>query len=64
MQHKEIGKIAWSSPDGKTHTQIDHIIINSKWKNSPSDKEVQRKVDVWSDHQLLMATLSIKLQKT
>jgi len=46
------------------HTQIDHIIISSKWKNSLSDKEVQRGVDVWSDHRLLMATLTINLHKT
>ncbi|KAL9977333.1 hypothetical protein ACROYT_G014723 [Oculina patagonica] len=40
--HREIHKMTWTSPDGKTHTQIDHVIINSKWKNSLSDVEARR----------------------
>ena len=38
LHHKEICKMIWTSPDGKTHTQIDHIIINTNWKNSHFDK--------------------------
>ena len=35
--HREIHKMTWTSPDGKSHTQIDHV-INSKWKNSLLDE--------------------------
>ena len=31
-QWKEIHKMTWTSPEGKTHMQIDHV-INSKWTN-------------------------------
>ena len=62
--HREIHKMTWTSPDGKIHTQIDHVIINSKWKNSLLDVKARRGADVGGDHQLLMSTLAIKLRKT
>uniref|UniRef100_A0A0L8GLK7 Endonuclease/exonuclease/phosphatase domain-containing protein n=1 Tax=Octopus bimaculoides TaxID=37653 RepID=A0A0L8GLK7_OCTBM len=30
-EHKNIHKLNWTSPDGKTKSQTDHIIINRKW---------------------------------
>lgn len=30
FEHKRIHKLACKSPDGKTESQIDHILINSK----------------------------------
>ena len=34
FQHKDIHKITWTSPDGNTKSQIDHILINGKWRSS------------------------------
>ena len=29
--HRHIHKYTWTSSDGKTHNQIDHVLIDSRW---------------------------------
>ena len=29
--HRNIRKYTWTSPDGKTRSQIDHILIDKRW---------------------------------
>ena len=36
FQHKDIHNLTWS-PDGKTVNQIDHLIINHRWRQSLLD---------------------------
>ncbi|KAK3515953.1 hypothetical protein QTP86_004679, partial [Hemibagrus guttatus] len=63
FQHKTIHKLTWTSPDGKTRSQIDHIIINGKWRRSLQDVRVMRHADAGSDHNLVVAKLTLKLRK-
>jgi hypothetical protein len=35
--HHSIHKFTWTSPDRKTHNQIDHILINLRWHSSVLD---------------------------
>ena len=31
FSQRNIHKYTWTSPDGKTHSQVDHILINRRW---------------------------------
>jgi hypothetical protein len=37
LPHHNIHKFTWTSPDGKKHNQIDHILIDRRWHSSVLD---------------------------
>lgn len=59
--HKRIHKETWTSPDGQTKNQIDHITIDKKWRHSLLDVRAMRGADVGSDHMLVRGKIKIKL---
>ena len=61
--HKNIHKLTWRSPNGRSLNQIDHIIINGKWRRSLENVRVFRGADPASDHNLVVATVKLKLRK-
>lgn len=61
--HKDIHKYTWTSPNGVTRNQIDHIAINGRFKRSVLDARTFREADVNSDHNLLVGTVKLKLAK-
>ena len=61
--HKTIHKLTWTSPDGNTRSQIDHIMINGKWRHSLQDVRAMRHADIGSDHNLVVAKVLLKLRK-
>jgi len=54
----------WTSPAGDTRNQIDYISIAQRWKTSLMNCRTLPGADSDTDHQLLMATLKVRLAKT
>jgi hypothetical protein len=53
--HQNIHKYNWTSPDGNTYYQIDHILIGRRWQSSILDVRSCRGADCDTDHCLLVA---------
>ncbi|KAJ4451928.1 hypothetical protein ANN_03409 [Periplaneta americana] len=59
--HKDIHKYTWTSPDGLTHNQIDHILIDKRRHTSIVDIRTFRGADCNSDHYLVIGELRERL---
>jgi hypothetical protein len=57
-----IHKFIWTSPDGKMHNQIDHILIDRKRHSSKLDVQSFRAVDCDTDHYLVVAKVTERLE--
>ena len=64
IMHRDIHKTTWRSPDQRTISQIDHVIINQKWRRSLQNVKANRGADIGSDHVLVVASVSLRLRKT
>jgi hypothetical protein len=55
--HRIIHKHTWTTPDGNTHNQIDHILIDRRRHSSVLDVLSFRAADCDTDHYLVMAKI-------
>jgi len=60
---KKIHTYTWVSPDGRYKNQIDHILVNSKFKNSILNVRARRGADIDPDHLLPGIWIRVKLKK-
>jgi hypothetical protein len=61
LPHRSIHKYTWTSPDGKTHNQIHHILIDRRRHSSILDDRSFRGADCDSDHYLVVARVRERL---
>jgi len=59
--HRNIHTYTWTFPDGKTHNQIDHILIDRRWHSSILDLRSYRGADCDTDHYLVVAKVRERL---
>jgi endonuclease/exonuclease/phosphatase family metal-dependent hydrolase len=59
--HLNIHKVTWTSPDGRTHNQIDHILIDRRRHSSIPDVRSFRAADCDTDHYLVVAKIRERL---
>jgi len=55
--YRNIHKYSWTSPDGKTHNQIDHILIDRRWLSTVINIRSFRGADCDTDHYLVVAKI-------
>jgi len=55
--HRNIHQYTWTSPDGKTHNQIDHILIARRWHSSMLNVRSFRGADCDTDQYLVVANV-------
>jgi hypothetical protein len=59
--HRNIYKYTWTSPDCKTHNQIDHILVDRRRHSNVLDVRSFRAADYDSDHYLVVAKVRERL---
>jgi hypothetical protein len=59
--HRSIHKYTWTSPDGETHNQIDHVLIDRRRHPSIFDVRSFRGADCVTDHHLVVAKIRERL---
>jgi hypothetical protein len=59
--NRNIHKFTWTSPDGKTHNQIGHILLDRRLHSSILDVRSFRAADCDTDHYLVVAKVKERL---
>jgi hypothetical protein len=61
FSHHNVHKFTWTSPDGKMHNQIGHILVDRRWHSSILDVSSFRAADCDTDHYLVVAKVRDRL---
>ena len=59
--HRNIHTYTWTSSDGKTQNQIEHILIDGRWHSSILHVQSFRRADYDTDHYVVVAKVRERL---
>jgi hypothetical protein len=59
--HRNFHEYTWTSSDGKTHNQIDHILTDWRWHLSIKDVRSFRGTECDTDHYVVVAKVKENL---
>ena len=64
--HRTPRKVTWHSPDGKTHNQINYIMVKKRFSSSVNIGKTRSfpGADIGNDHKLVMLTFKLHLKRT
>ena len=57
FKHTDIHKYTRTLPNGHTKNQIDHIAVKNKYRRSVLDVRTMTGADIYSNHELVVATV-------
>ena len=60
--HRNLHKYTWTSPDGETDNQTDHVLIDRRWYLSILDVRSVRDVNCDTDNWLVVAQVGERLE--
>jgi hypothetical protein len=61
FRHRKIHKYTWTSPEGNTHMQIDHVLTDKRRDSSTLDVRSFRAADCDTDRYLVVAKVRERL---
>ena len=63
--HKKSRRVTWHSPGGRTHNQIDFILVPKRLKSSNNMAKTRSYpgADIGSDHEMVLLNFKMKLKK-
>jgi len=59
--HRSIYIYTWTSPEGITHNQTDHVLVDRRWYSIVADALSSRGVECDTDHYLVVAKVRQRL---